>query len=112
MRQTPSVLDLIITADSNMITDLLHLPPLGYSDHEVLIWSYICYSDPPVMPRYSPVFKFSRGDYVSFNEYLNSTDWILLFTGNDISTNWYIFKEIILKGCKKFIPTFFPKLKS
>ena len=50
-KQTPSVLDLIFTADPNMISNLLHLPPLGYSDHEVLIWSYICYSGPPVMSQ-------------------------------------------------------------
>ena len=98
-RQTPSVLDLIFTADPNMISNLLHLPPLGYSDHEVLIWSYICYSDPPVMSQDHLVFKFSKGDYVAFNEYLNSIDWISLFNGNDISTNWHIFEEKMLSGC-------------
>ena len=30
-RQTPSVLEFIFTADPNTISDLLHLPPLGYS---------------------------------------------------------------------------------
>ena len=94
-----------------MISNLLHLPPLGYSDHEVLIWSYICYSDPPVMSQDHLVFKFSKGDYVAFNEYLNSIDWISLFNGNDLSTNWHIFEEKMLSGCKKFIPTFFPKDK-
>ena len=29
-----------------MVNNLEHLPPLGYSDHEVLRWSYVCYNDP------------------------------------------------------------------
>ena len=38
--------------------------------------------------------------------------WISLINGNDMSTNWYVFKEKKLEGCKKFIPTFFLKAKN
>ena len=44
--QASSVLDLVFMLDPNMITDIEHLPPLGHSNHEVLLWSYIWYNDP------------------------------------------------------------------
>ena len=35
--QASSVLNSVFTLDPNMVTDPEHLPPLGYSDHEVLL---------------------------------------------------------------------------
>ena len=38
--QQSSVLDLKITHDPNSITNVIHLPPLGSSDHECLMWQF------------------------------------------------------------------------
>ena len=35
--QASSVLDLVFTLDPNMVTDIEHLPPLGHSNHEVIV---------------------------------------------------------------------------
>ena len=42
--QQPSVLDLIITRDPDSIMNLTHLPPLGCSDHDCLVWQLFCNS--------------------------------------------------------------------
>ena len=43
--QRPSVLDLIIIQDPDSIMNLTHLPPLGSSDHECLLWQHFCNSN-------------------------------------------------------------------
>ena len=102
--QASSVLDLVFTLDPNMVTDLEHLPPLGYSDHEVLLWSYVCYNDPQMPAHNNQTYDYFRGDYVTLNDYFSTIDWDLLFDGNSISLNWNVFKEKICEGCQKFIP--------
>ena len=42
--QQSSVLDLIKTHDPNSITNLIHVPPLGSSDHECLMWQLFAIS--------------------------------------------------------------------
>ena len=104
--QESSVLDLVFTLDPSMVTDLEHLPPLGHSDHEVLLWSYICYSDPQVPIYSNETYNYFKGDYDALNDYLFTIDWDLLFAGNDININlnWNTFKDKIFEGCQKFIP--------
>ena len=41
--QRSSILDLIFTSDPANVDKLMDLPPIGSSDHQCLIWSYICY---------------------------------------------------------------------
>ena len=43
--QNSSLLDLVFTSDPEMIEDgnINHLSPLGSSDHDVLLWNFICY---------------------------------------------------------------------
>ena len=47
-----------------MVTDLEHLPPLGYSDHEVLLWSCVCYNDPQMPAHNNQTYDYFRGDYI------------------------------------------------
>ena len=86
--QASSVLDLVFTLDPNMVTDLEHLPPLGHSDHEVLLWSYVCYNDPQTPTNNSKTYNYFRGDCAALNGYFSTIDWNLLFDGNSISLNW------------------------
>ena len=39
--QRSSVLDFIFTLDPENVNNLIHLPPLGSSDHQCLTWSYV-----------------------------------------------------------------------
>ena len=87
-----------------MVTNLEHLTPLGYSDHEVLLWSYVCYNDPQIPTNNSKTYNYFGGDYAASNDYFSTIDWDLLFDGNSISLNWNIFKEKIFEGCQTFIP--------
>ena len=102
--QASSVIDLVFTLDSNMVIDIEHLPPLGHSNHEVLLWSYVYYNDSQMPTNNNQTYDYFRGDYAALNDYLATIDWDLLFDGNSISLNWNIFKEKIFEECQKLIP--------
>ena len=89
-----------------MVTDLEHLPPLGHSDHEVLLCSYVCYYDPQIPTHNNQTYDYFRGDYVALSDYFSTIGWDLLFDGNSISLNWNIFKEKIFEGCQNLFPCY------
>ena len=71
--QQPSVLDLIITRDPDSIMNLTHLPPLGSSDHECLLWQHFCNSNHKNF-IHTKSYNYYKGDYVSLNNYLKEID--------------------------------------
>ena len=58
--------------DLNMVTDVEYLPPLGYSDHEVLLRSCVCYSDSLIPTCNNKTYDYFRGDYDAANDYFNT----------------------------------------
>ena len=43
--QLSSLLDLVFSNEDNMIDYIDHTAPLGKSDHDCLVWTYLCYSE-------------------------------------------------------------------
>ena len=73
--QASSLLDLIFSSEPNMVFNVKHLFPLGLSDHDILLWKFICYSD-QVSPNYKcPFYNYYKGNYISMNNYLSNFDW-------------------------------------
>ena len=99
--QASSVLDLVFTLDPNMVIDIEHLPPLGHSNHEDLLWSYVYYNDPQ-MPTSNNIYF--RGDYAVLNDYVVTIDWELLFDGNSISKTGIFLKKRYLRSVKHLFP--------
>ena len=102
--QRPSVLDLIITLDPDSIMNLTHLPPLGSSDHECLLWQYFCNSNHKNF-IHTKSYNYYKGDYDSLNNYLNEIDWYAKFNGHDINHNYNTFVQVILSSLDTYIPT-------
>ena len=45
LNESPSLLELIFTNESDMIDNLLYLPPLGKSDHFCMEFNLMCYAE-------------------------------------------------------------------
>ena len=90
LNQRPSVLDLIITRDPDSIMNLTHLPPLGSSDHECLLWQHFCNSYHKNFIQ-TKLYNYYKGDYDSLNNYLKEIDWSAKFNGHDINHNYNTF---------------------
>ena len=42
---TPHILDLVLSNEEEMLSEIKHLSPLGSSDHQVISFKYTCYDD-------------------------------------------------------------------
>ncbi|CAC5386629.1 unnamed protein product [Mytilus coruscus] len=84
---TPHTLDLILTNEENMISNLEYQSPLGKSDHCTMKFDFSCYTNIKSKPKI--IKLFSRGNYIKIKEELDNIKWSeLLQKENDINENW------------------------
>ena len=103
-RQRSSALDLIFTLDPENVNNLIHLPPLGSSDHQCLTWSYVYYRGFYSDCNTGMKFDYCKGDYTSMNEILSGKDWHTLLSSSNIDDNWATFKNLLSNLANRFIP--------
>ena len=95
----PSLIDLVITNENNMIDNLAILNPMGKSDHGVLSFDYNCYGEekPSIaMPKYY------QGNYEAMREYLSNTTWNC--SQETLDKNWNTIKKSMFHITEQFIP--------
>ncbi|BHF68838.1 hypothetical protein SprV_0301187900 [Sparganum proliferum] len=90
--QQMNCLDLMFTKSSDNIDVVNCLPPLGQSDHVVLMWEYTLFSLPaqPLDSRPS----IWRGDFEQMRKDLSPIDWESTLSG-DVEEDWCQFKELV-----------------
>ena len=88
---TPTVLDLIFTNEEHMIENIEFLPGLGKSDHLILEFEYICFSE-RVFSKHVHRQNFFRGNYEAINTKLSNTSWENLCSGT-IDDSWNLFAD-------------------
>jgi hypothetical protein len=101
--QQPSVLDLIISNDENIISDIEYAPPLGKSDHVVMNFNVLCHAERS-QPSCSK-FIFDKGDYTTMSTSLSDLDWGEILHSTDIDNMWTAFMERMLCVMNTHIPT-------
>ncbi|KAJ3640529.1 hypothetical protein Zmor_003822 [Zophobas morio] len=90
--QTPSLIDLILTNDPNLLCEISQQPPIGISDHCV-IETFLQYHIPPT-ERYEQR-EYNRIDFDGLNSDLAKINWDSLYhTSNSIEA-WDIFTNIL-----------------
>ena len=72
--QQSSLLDLVITNDPNFIDNIRHIPPLGSSDHECLVWNFTCYNSHVSMNNSVKIYNYFKWNYVAMNNYFDDID--------------------------------------
>ena len=100
---TPHILDLIITNEEPMISDLECTSPLGKSDHCVLSFNYNCYINIMANPRKQR--SYDKGNYPDFMNELEQKDWSSILSEREvIDANWKKFVDILRSLQDKYIP--------
>ncbi|MES9974252.1 MAG: reverse transcriptase family protein, partial [Candidatus Thiodiazotropha sp.] len=74
--QMPSLLDLIFTNEKHQVDLVNHLSPLGFSDHMVLKFDYLCYWTSEVHHNMR-LRNFKKADFIGMNSFLQSTIAVL-----------------------------------
>ena len=85
--QTPSLIDLILTNDSEFIQDIEFHPPVGKSHHSV-----ICFNlNVTLTHKFKESvrkFKLDKGDYKGMREHINAIDWDVVMDEDKSLNEW------------------------
>ena len=101
--QKPSILDLILTYEENVVTDIQYLAPVGNSDHCTLVFSYRCNIQESI--SITKKYRYDTGDYVGMRDSIGSVDWESILEGKDVQESWDEFSVKLEGAMQKFIPT-------
>ena len=99
----PSLIDLIITNEENMISDLEYDAPLGKSDHAVLTMKLNCYIERKV--EIVKRKKYHLADYESMYKYFEEVQWEKEFGGKSFEEKVEMFQHEYEKNEEKCVPT-------
>lgn len=96
-----SILDLILSSDPDLVSNVQVLCHLGNSDHNMLTFTvhheYKC----PLNIR--TIRNFHKGDYDSIRKELSAVNWDTLLSGN-MEVCWNKFKYLLFELVNKYIP--------
>ena len=101
-QQKPSLLDLILVNDDDMISDITHHSPIGRSDHDVLIFELYIPKESNIKPT-TMSYQLKRGDYKKMRQESKDFNWKVM---NDLNTNksWILFKNKLHELMNNHIP--------
>ena len=102
-----STLDLIFTKEEDDVKNIEVLPPLGNSDHGVVIADVVCEWKSKVERK--PARLYSKGNYKLINEGLNRINWEIEFEGKSVQECWEIFKAKLRELVEKHVPMTRPR---
>lgn len=88
--QQPSLLDLIITSDTDLVANLEHLGPIGKSDHTVLRFQL------QISLTSRPRRTFTNKTVIDFEALKNDlgqVDWVSVLSKHSVEENWCLFCE-------------------
>ena len=100
--QTPHVLDLVLTNESNMIQSIEHNAPLGKSHHQILNFEFKAYTS--IKQNNTQKLNLHKGDYPRLNTEINRTDWENIIGALDANQAWKKVEEILEPLIENTIP--------
>ena len=104
---TLTLIDLILTNEELQVGEVKHLPPLGKSDHDVLLFDFICYIDSNSI---KDKFLYSKANFNDMKKELSESDWMASYA--DLCKNskanpndhWTFIKTKLLELRNKYVP--------
>ena len=98
----PSLIDLVLCYDREIISNVKYLSPLDKSDHCIITFTYnVTYEK----CSYKVRIFYGKGDYVNIRQHLNNIDWKELMSGKDVQQKYDVFAEIVKMCEEKYIPS-------
>ena len=108
---TPSLLDLVFSAEELMVDNVSTTSPIGKSDHVVLTWEFIYANDNRDKGRNKtrPCLDYRKGNYRDLALALNQVDWSVMEEMN-VERSWKYFSSKLEELVAKFVPLVKPTL--
>jgi hypothetical protein len=102
--QEPSLLDLLLSNDRDIISDIQYTAALGKSDHVTLLFDIQCSVDN--IQSQSTTFVYHKGNYERLRKDLSNVDWDTELDINEsVMDNWNVFATKLDKLMVEHIPT-------
>ena len=100
--QRANIVDLVLTNDENMISDIVHIAPIGASDHDVLLFQM---NMSKVRKKETKVksFNLAKGNYKRMREDLKKVKWDKI-DELEVEGQWEFIKKEIIDSMNKHIP--------
>ena len=103
--QEPSILDLVITKEEDMIENVKYLTPPWKGDHGILTFYFRCYIHQTDKERKTHCYE--KGNYKRIRKDVGHTDWDskLQCRVKDVNMQWTLIKNKVQEVIKEHIPT-------
>ncbi len=99
----PSTLDLLITNDERLITEIQYSSPLGKSDHAVLLFELMCYSVRKSFKK--KVYFYDKADYGNMRRDLQNIKWMEEMSNmTNVDQIWECFKKHLMDVQERRVP--------
>ena len=105
----PHILDLVLSNEEEMISDLRYLPGLGLSDHVCLQFMLECYCGN--VQQLKPRYDTCHADFDKMRQLLGEIDWENILGPMDIHSAWKFFTTKFTEILNECIPFDFPRSK-
>ncbi|VDM05984.1 unnamed protein product [Schistocephalus solidus] len=92
--QRANCLDLVFTKTSGSIDEIISMPPLGRSDHVVLMWDYSLFSVAPAIEEKRR--NVWRGNFHQMRADLTDINWTSMFSST-VNEDWESFRNVLLQ---------------
>ena len=101
--QKPSLLDLVLLNEDEMVQNIEARSPLGKSDHVVISFQLLCYMEVESNTD-TARFQYNKGDYNNMRNELSSVNWEEEMRSKDANNAWKLFANKIHEAMEKSIP--------
>ena len=101
--QTPSLLDLVLVSEDDLVSTITHIAPLGKSDHDNLIFQLYIPIEQNVKNNFTR-YIMSKGNYKKMREELSDHNWEG-YNALTVEDKWNYLKTTISKLMENYIPT-------
>ena len=97
-----AILDLIITDEPNMVSDIEDIGKLGNSDHNAILWS--THISTEILRNSRQVYDYSKANISAIRSELQVVDWSHLFSNLSVEDCWRVFKGKLQDLEAQYVP--------
>ncbi len=96
-----NILDLILSTDIGLVTNLRIMEPFSTSDHNKICFNLNMTNNLTSNVKY---FDYEKGNYDGMNDFLCSVDWDTLLVDSDVEEMWETFTHFMQYAIEIYIP--------
>ena len=100
--QQANVLDLVITNEEGMLSDLVFGEPVGKSHHVVISWTFNCYAVKSSSSRM--IYSYIKGNYLAMNQRFLKVPWQEMMLDRTVDEMWSMLSDEVLSAIEELVP--------